>query len=185
MKHLESFIFVVAIAILLSLGVGFQADTQEQNPDAATAVAMVPSGIPITDNTPPCIQLYYYIEKYAADYEIPLSYAYGVAYAETHYEGPFDWKYKHSQTSCVGAVGPMQIMPATANLMWPDSSISVSRLKNDIEFNVKTSMKLLRRLRDKYGDWKLVFGAYNTGRPMVNDYAIKVYNYKPDFRKHS
>jgi len=54
----------------------------------------------------------------------------------------------------------------------------VNKLKGDIAYNVMTSMKLLRTLYDKYGDWKTVFGAYNTGRPMVNQYALDVYNYK-------
>jgi hypothetical protein len=39
----------------------------------------------------------------------------------------------------------------------------------------------LRRLKNKYGDWKVVFGCYNTGRPIVNDYAHKVYNYDPQW----
>jgi len=54
-------------------------------------------------------------------------------------------------------------------------------LRTDIEYNVKTSMKLLRRLYKIHGDWKLVFGAYNTGRPCVNGYAHKVYNHQLDW----
>ena len=34
-------------------------------------------------------------------------------------------------------------------------------------------------LYDKYGNWKIVFGCYNTGRPCVNGYAEKVYNFNP------
>jgi hypothetical protein len=56
--------------------------------------------------------------------------------------------------------------------------INKNNLKTDIRFNIETSMKLLKHLHKTYGDWKLVFGAYNTGRPMVNQYAIDVYNYK-------
>ena len=41
-------------------------------------------------------------------------YAYGIAYAETRYKGPFHWNYNPAQTSCVGAEGPMQIMLSTA-----------------------------------------------------------------------
>jgi hypothetical protein len=43
-------------------------------------------------------------------------------------------------------------------------------------------MKLLRKLYDKYKNWKIVFGCYNTGRPCVNDYAERVYNFKPNIR---
>jgi len=124
--------------------------------------------------------MYYYIEKYSEEYKIHRKYAYGVAYAETRYRGPFDWKYNHAQTSYAGALGPMQIMPATAKLI-NGRPIPNSTLKSDIELNVETSMKLLRRLKNKYGDWKVVFGCYNTGRPIVNDYAHKVYNYDPQW----
>jgi hypothetical protein len=75
----------------------------------------------------------------------------------------------------------MQIMPSTADLVWK-SQISKSVLMNNIEFNVHTSMKLLRKLHDRYEDWKIVFGCYNTGRPMVNQYAIDVYNHKPNWK---
>ena len=134
-------------------------------------------GTPINSESPPCLQMYYNIEKYSEKYGIPKNYAYGIAWKETRYSGPFDWDYDHTQTSTVGALGPMQVMPATARSMW-NKKISASDLKNDIPFNVETSMKLLKHLHDKYGDWKIVFGAYNTGKPMINQYAIDVYNYR-------
>ena len=62
-------------------------------------------------------------------------------------------------------------------MMWKDKEFTKEELKNDIEFNVETSMKLLRHLHDKYGDWKIVFGCYNTGKSIVNQYAIDVYNF--------
>jgi soluble lytic murein transglycosylase-like protein len=123
--------------------------------------------------------MYFNIEKYAEKYRIPKRFAYGIAYAETRYEGPFHWKYRSAQTSHAGAVGPMQIMPTTADMMWPKTKVSRDRLKTDIAFNVETSMKLLRRLHDRYGDWKIVFGCYNTGRPMINGYSEMVYNHQP------
>jgi hypothetical protein len=39
-------------------------------------------------------------------------------------------------------------------------------------------MKLISDLYVKYKDWKIVFGAYNTGSPIVNKYARDVYAYK-------
>lgn len=136
----------------------------------------------INASTPPEIRMFYAIEKYAEYYGIPKKYAYGIAYAETSYEGPFHENYNHKQVSYAGAVGPMQIMPSTAKLMWPDLNITQARLFN-IGFNVHTSMKLLRDLHDRYKNWKLVFGCYNTGRPIVNRYAEKVYNHKIKFVK--
>lgn len=135
-------------------------------------------GSPITRESPPCLQMYYNIEKYSEKYGIPKRYAYGIAWKETRYTGPFQWNYTHSLESSAGAVGPMQVMVPTARAMWNGKSISKKDLREDIELNVETSMKLLKHLHDKYGDWKIVFGCYNTGRPMINQYAIDVYNYK-------
>lgn len=133
----------------------------------------------VAQNSPPCVAMFSCIEKYSMEYNIPLKYALGIAYAETRYEGPFDWDYNHERVSSAGALGPMQIMPSTAKWMWGDKKITKDKILSDIDFNVETSMKLLRYLYDKYKDWKLVFGCYNTGSPCVNAYAEKVYNYNP------
>ena len=132
----------------------------------------------ITTTSPPCLQMFYAIEKYAPKYDIPKKYAYGIAYNETRYEGPFQWTYNHKLTSSVGAEGPMQIMPSTAKMLFPEREITSEDLRTDIDFNVECSMKLLKRLHDTYGDWKLAFGYYNTGTPLVNEYAMNVYNFK-------
>jgi soluble lytic murein transglycosylase-like protein len=132
----------------------------------------------ITRESPPCVQMFYSIEKHATEYNIPKDYAYGVAYSETRYEGPFQWDYDHSKISSAGAQGPMQVMYATAKMLFPDKKFTEKDLRSDIDFNVECSMKLLRRLYDKYGDWKTVFGAYNTGKPLVNGYAMAVFSYK-------
>lgn len=134
----------------------------------------------IDSQSPPCLQMYYFIEKYSQIYSIPKKYAYGVAWKETRYEGPFHWNYKPEQESFAGAVGPMQVMPSTATFIWK-KDISKKELTNNIELNVETSMKLLRHLHNTYKDWKIVFGAYNTGRPLINQYAIDVYNHNLDF----
>lgn len=132
---------------------------------------------------PPCLKLYHTINKYADMYNIPRRYAFGVAYKETHYMGPFHWEYKPSQTSFAGAIGPMQIMPSTGDLMWK-KRVSRDKLMHNIDFNVQTSMMLLRKLYDKYGDWPTVFGAYNTGRPCVNGYATDVHNFSYNWVSH-
>ncbi len=171
---------ILTVAVLFLIIVSFNAGTDKPSQDP---VQPLPTAYTfgVSENDPPCLRMYEAIEKYATMYNIPKRYAYGVAQVETGYRGPFHWKYKQNQTSCVGALGPMQIMPGTADMMWPNKDISRTRLKEDIEFNVHTSMKLLRKLHDKYNDWKLVFGCYNTGRPLINDYAIRVYNHQPQF----
>lgn len=136
----------------------------------------------ITINDPPSLQLYFHIQKYAKKYNIPLEYAYGLAYQETRWCGPFHWKYNHSQTSPVGAVGPLQVMIATANGVW-GRKVDIDSLKNNIELNVHTSMKLLRLLKDRHKDWKLVFGAYNSGKPIINQYALDIVDEKYEWKK--
>lgn len=124
-----------------------------------------------TDNSPNCLKMYYFIEKYSNEYEIPKHIAYNIAYKETRYLGPFHWSYKHAQSSVVGALGPMQIMPSTSEFINKEK-VSLKQLKTDIEYNVRTSMKLLNHLYKKYKKWDIVCGVYNTGKVMVNDYAL-------------
>lgn len=152
----------------------------EQKPDNLYCAGE--SSYELNENDPPCIQMYYYIEKYSEQYNIPRKYAYGIAFKETGYRGPFHWKYNHALTSSAGALGPMQVMPATATYI-NGEKVTNEKLMTDIEFNVETSMKLLQKLKNRYKDWKLVFGAYNTGRPMVNQYAEDVYNFEADWSK--
>lgn len=124
-------------------------------------------GVP---TSPTSLKMYELIEKYSDEYDIPKYVAYNVAFLETRYQGPFHWNYKPAQTSFAGAVGPMQIMPSTAKFINKES-VSTNVLRTNIELNIKTSMKLLRHLHDRYGDWDVVCGCYNTGRPIVNGYG--------------
>ena len=149
----------------------------ETTPDEQ--VVRIPKSI--DQSAPPCLQMYRYIKQYADSFDIPVRYAFGIANAETSYKGPFHWKYKPNQESCAGAVGPMQVMVSTARYINKDN-VSRERLMTDIRYNVYTSMKLLRRLYDLRKDWKLVFGEYNTGRPCVNGYAMKVVSYNYDWK---
>ena len=129
----------------------------------------------INQGSPPSLQMYRYIKAYADTFDIPVRFAFGIAHTENR--GPFHWKYNPAQISCAGAVGPMQVMVATAR--WTNKDhVSKERLRTDIGYNIRTSMKYLRKLYNKYGDWKIAFGCYNTGRPCVNGYAHKVYNHK-------
>lgn len=127
-------------------------------------------------NIPKCMVMYEMIEKYSDIYEIPKYVAYNVAYRETRYEGPFDWTYNPEQGSYAGALGPMQIMPATGRsiynkIMGFEDQITNDDLRTDIELNVMLSMKILRRAYDKHKDWAIVCGKYNTGKVLVNEYA--------------
>ena len=131
----------------------------------------------IDQNTPPCLQMYNYIKAYADTFDIPLNYAFGIAKAETGYNGPFHWKYNPQQTSSTGAEGPMQILLSTARYLNNDN-VSRTQLRTDLKYNIRTSMGYLRRLYNRYKSWPIVFGYYNTGYPRVNDYALRVVNHK-------
>ena len=121
-------------------------------------------------NSPYCLQVFYNIEKFSDEYDIPKHIAYNIAFLETRYSGPFDKKYHPFHTSSVGASGTMQIMPSTAK-MFSNRKVTSKTLASDIGLNVELSMKVLRYLYDKYGDWSVACGYYNTGQPIVNDYA--------------
>ena len=133
-----------------------------------------------TIQSPTSMRMYELIEKYSTKYKIPRYVAYNVAYMETRYLGPFHWDYNPYQESFAGAVGPMQIMPSTSDYI-NKVNYGKKRLTNDIRLNVETSMKLLNRLYSRYKDWAVVCGCYNTGRPLINDYAkycASNYNFK-------
>lgn len=122
---------------------------------------------------PPCVQLYSLLEKYSDEYDVPFEIAIGVAREETGYRGPFHWSYDPKQTSYANAYGAMQIQVPTANANW-DERVTAKMLMTDLDLNVHISMKLLARLRKKYGNWKVALGVYNSGRPIVNDYAVRI-----------
>jgi soluble lytic murein transglycosylase-like protein len=164
----------IGIVAVVSAATTFTATVQTNEPEVKQEVR-VPK---VTKQSiPPCMQVYNCIKQYADTFDIPLRYAFGVAKVETGYLGPFHWDYNHAQGSSAGALGPMQIMLPTARSNNHDN-VSRERLRNDIEYNVRTSMKVLRKLYNKYGNWKIVFGCYNTGRPCINGYAERVYNHK-------
>jgi len=136
----------------------------------------------VGDNKPVSFDMYEQLEKYSEEYCIPKHILYNVAFLETTYRGPFDFEYRPNRVSPVGAVGPMQIMPSTANFI-NGKKVPVKKLKNDLETNIVISVKLLRRLHDQYKDWAKVCGCYNTGKPIINSYAIFCVN-NEDYRKN-
>jgi soluble lytic murein transglycosylase-like protein len=143
-------------------------------------------------DVPKSIIMYECIEKYSDMYNIPKYIAYNVAYRETRYRGPFHWGYNPEQGSYAGALGPMQIMPSTGRsyynkIMGYTDELTNERLKTDIETNVMLSMKILRRTFDKVGSWSVTCGKYNTGRPIINEYATYCSSnkdYKSKWVKH-
>ena len=167
---------LISFTLILGLYAFITIDSPNESPEYTIRKSKV-----INSTDPPSIQMYMAIEKYADSFDIPKRYAYGVAYTETGYRGPFHFKYNHQQTSRASAVGPMQIMLGTARGLNKDG-VSRSKLMSNIEYNVMTSMKLLRRLKSMRGRWDLVFGEYNSGQTIVNGYSRKIMNYKYNWK---
>lgn len=124
--------------------------------------------------SPPALQVYHAINKYAPKDSIPYKIAFGVAKLETGYYGPLDLSYNYAQTSVTGAEGGMQFIPSTARWVADDPSLTREQIRYDIDLNVKLSMRYLRILKDRYNKWPIVLGYYNTGYPKINSYARKI-----------
>ena len=117
------------------------------------------------------LQMYESIEHWSDSFNIPKHIAYNVAWLETRYQGPFHFDYNPYQTSSAGAVGPMQIITRWAK-PYVRKRLSEKELKTNIDLNVKISMQMLRKWYSIHHDWTLACGAYNSGSPIRNDYAI-------------
>lgn len=131
------------------------------------------------EHSHPSLKMYYCLKKYSKMYNIPEEYAFAIAYQETRYQGPFHKDYSWSMTSTAGAVGPMQIIPRYGKSYakkYLNREITDQELNEDIELNVQISMLMIRDWKDMSGDWRLAFGGYNTGKLLINQYAINVYN---------
>jgi soluble lytic murein transglycosylase-like protein len=118
----------------------------------------------------PCEKMYYLIETYSDSFCVPKYIAYGVAYKETRYRGPLDTLYNPFLTSHAGAVGAMQIMPRYASY-FAERPVTKHELMHNLETNVWLSMKILSQHYERYKNWSIACGAYNTGKPILNKYA--------------
>lgn len=123
------------------------------------------------------LQMYESLERWSDSLDIPKHIAYNVAYLETRYKGPFDFNYNHIKTSSAGAVGPMQIIPKWAD-KYAGRRVTDKELRQNIDLNVMVSMKMLRTWYSIYNNWEKACGAYNSGQPISNDYAIYASNNK-------
>jgi soluble lytic murein transglycosylase-like protein len=109
---------------------------------------------------------------------IPLNISFGIAYYESGYRGVWDNKWKHNRISPSGALGAMQIMPQWANSYHSkDYFVTKRDLLEDIDLNVEIALNILSSHYKKYGDWGLALGHYNTGRPVINNYVLKILNF--------
>ena len=98
-----------------------------------------------------------YVEVYAEAYGVPE----GLVYAVIRTESGFD----SGAVSPAGAVGLMQLMPATFEWLTDDMLFEhlESGMLHDPETNIKYGTYCLSYLYDRYGDWELALAAYNGG----------------------
>jgi soluble lytic murein transglycosylase len=98
-----------------------------------------------------------YVEVYAKAYGVPEP----VVYAVIHTESGFD----SGAVSPAGAIVLMQMLPETFE--WLTDEILFDHLDTgmlyDPETNIRYGTYLLSRYYDRYGDWELVYAAYNGG----------------------
>ncbi len=78
---------------------------------------------------------------------------------------------KTKAVSRVGAVGPWQLMPRTARILGLKVNSHCDERKNYYK-STRAAARFLKDLHEEFGDWFLVFAAYNGGEGPVNS-AIK------------
>jgi membrane-bound lytic murein transglycosylase D len=78
---------------------------------------------------------------------------------------------KTRAVSRVGAVGPWQLMPTTGRILGLKINSRIDERKNYYK-STRAAARYLKDLHEVYGDWLLVFAAYNGGEGTVNA-AIK------------
>jgi len=156
-------IIILAIVGLMYYNVNRRLDYFEDRLDLATGTLS--------------LQMYESIEHWSDSFEIPKYVAYNVAYLETGYKGPFHFNYNPYQKSFAGAVGPMQIITKWAH-KYAGRRLTEKELKTNIDLNVRISMQMLRKWHSIHGNWMDAAGAYNSGSPIHNNYAVYVANNK-------
>lgn len=127
-------------------------------------------------NNPKNLETIIHTTYYSIKYRIPKNIAFGILY----YESGFDINSKNTNwnpyvKSNMGAYGPMQIIP-----YWGEKYLKPHEIPKweSIKFNIDLGLRILAVHYKNSKDWKLALGKYNTGKFIINDYSIKVFNYK-------
>lgn len=124
------------------------------------------------DFAPESYRIWHYTKLYTKQSKnVPLAYAVNILKLETGYTNPMDFRYNPFQTSSAGAEGAYQIIPSTGSYVY-GSKLSRERLRYDTKLNTWIGIKYLSTLASRYG-LQVGAGYYNTGYPMINDYATK------------
>lgn len=154
--------FIVFITILaISVGVGFSWTYMEEF---------------ITEKLHP-MKYVEYVEEYSELYGVPKEIIYAVIKCESSFEA--------DAKSSKGAIGLMQIMPATFEDLCRRTGEEYNEsLLYDPSVNIKYGTYYLSRLYSKFGIWETVYAAYNAGPGRVDDWLSNA-TYATDGRLHN
>ncbi len=98
-----------------------------------------------------------YARDAAVRHGVPVS----IVLAVIHHESRF----QERAVSPMGAVGLMQVQPATARAVARDQGLPAPRRADlmEPETNIEIGVALLRALKDEYGSWDRALAVYNAG----------------------
>lgn len=105
-----------------------------------------------------------FVEKYSQKYDVPEHVIWSVMKAESGFD--------YTAKSSAGAIGLMQMMPETFEDL-TDNHLKEyfdSGILFDAETNIRYGTYYLSYLYDIYGNWSVVFAAYNAGLGNVNEW---------------
>lgn len=140
-RHILALLIILAISILL----GFLMD----------------GTITLFENATHPMKYEEFVEKYAAEYDVPTPVIYAVIYSESHFDP--------AAVSHAGAIGLMQMMPTTYEwLCTKTGDFCEERLLYNPETNIRYGTYLLSILHDRYGNWETAYAAYNAGIARVD-----------------
>lgn len=105
-----------------------------------------------------------FVEQYADEFGVPVDLVYAVIKTESGFDS--------SAVSGKGAIGLMQMMPATFEWLTDDilrEYLGIGMLY-DPETNIKYGTYYLSRLYNRFGDWDTALAAYNGGEGNVSEW---------------
>ncbi len=145
----------------LSIPGGSAAPASPASPPPAVAAAMPPSMAALVASRAAVGQV---IAEEAQRHGVPVAFARAVAWQESGWQ--------QGVTSYVGAMGVMQLRPATADWVG-EAMLHSAPNPRDLRWNVSAGVRLLRHYLDRYhGDRALTLAAYYQGQRAVDQHGI-------------